>query len=198
MPEPAPPGSYPHPKKHDAFEWVGLLVGVLTLIAVATYTAVQICQTRLTRQAIETSTRPYIKVVLNPGSFGLGPNGADYQLTFTVGNYGKLPANANIQESTRWEAGSHSRGPKSFNARGLKFIFPDQPLPSCLAAHLPRLSDGEVVDLKSNGGMLIVDVMIQYNGHRVITCTRYHMDKGTLALSDESADSDDTDCNTAD
>jgi hypothetical protein len=56
MPEP----NTPNTRKHDTFDWVTLAVGVFTLIAVLTYTAVQICQTILIRENNEATQRAYV------------------------------------------------------------------------------------------------------------------------------------------
>jgi hypothetical protein len=47
-------------RKHDAFEKVTLTVGIVTLVAVLMYTAVQVCQTILIRENNEATQRAFV------------------------------------------------------------------------------------------------------------------------------------------
>jgi hypothetical protein len=183
-------------------------IRLATLLFVGAYTALTTCVLRsnqelngLTREAVEATTRPYIKIILDPSGLQFGPNGADIelQLPFTVENYGKLPTIVNVQQSLRWQGGSHVSGPKSFSSTGMKFLFPGEPS-EAFKAILSNISRGELMDMKSNSTYLLAAVMVKYSGHRVISCTRFRLsfNGDTPTLSDRDAYNDSAECNTAD
>lgn len=60
LPEAITPNNNPNQRKHDSFDWVTLVVGIITLIAVGIYTVVQICQTILIRENNEALQRAYV------------------------------------------------------------------------------------------------------------------------------------------
>ncbi|MBV8977980.1 MAG: hypothetical protein JO261_00175 [Alphaproteobacteria bacterium] len=60
MSDPGAPNANTQHKKHDAFDWAGLIIAVLGLIAVVAYTSVSYWQAKLTKQALVFGNQPFV------------------------------------------------------------------------------------------------------------------------------------------
>src|SRR5271154_4057624 len=62
MPHSDGPESAAKYKRHDRFDWINLVVGILTLVVVGVYTGIQLCQTILIRGNNVVSERAFVSV----------------------------------------------------------------------------------------------------------------------------------------
>lgn len=165
---------YQEPRRQEP-NWVDVgtfLVLAATLIVVSIYTCEAHRQNELTREAITTQTRPYLRVAIKPETFSLsktpptaGRNDRTMSIQFSVANGGKLPGYARIQAGIVWESqhrGREPNTPQPTTNLGSRFIFPDQDN-GLLTAYSKNLTPGDIEDLRVDAhGKLFAVVQVYY------------------------------------
>jgi hypothetical protein len=99
MTSPTDGGASPHRRQHDAFDWVTLIVGILTLVAVGIYTAIQAWQTTLIRSNNAVSQRASVYFEPPVGAIAKDPDAGEWlAFQFTIANSGNTrTSNLNFQ-----------------------------------------------------------------------------------------------------
>src|ERR1035441_9266500 len=132
-----PPSGEDESQRKRKPNWVEIwtfIVLVITLAIVVWYASEAHRSNTLTLQAIETNTRPFIKVDFKPETFALRPAEEDsfqntVSIQFTIENTGKLPAPARVQAGAEWETSERSKAPDKPTPNsnvGSRFLFPQQ------------------------------------------------------------------------
>jgi hypothetical protein len=171
----------------SAANWVDIAtfaVLLLTLIAVALYTWEAMVAIRLTRQALETDFRPYIRPVPYDRSIALY-SGRPIQIDVRFVNLGRRPTRVTSRGSVIYSEIHLDKGSRRFSELPAKFIWPgDSPDKE---THVVINSDGVLDDkqrddMNEGRGWLYVNVQVEYEHYTTGICYEYPFVTHALVL----------------
>ncbi len=199
------PTSESQADNRSAANWVDIatfVVLLLTLIAVALYTWEAMVAIRLTRQALETDFRPYIRPVPYDRSIALY-SGRPIQIDVRFVNLGRRPTRVTSRGSVIYSESHLVKGSPRFSELPAKFIWPgDSPDKE---THVVINSDGVLDDkqrddMNEGRGWLYVNVQAEYEHYTTRSCYEYPFVTHALVLgtpklcSDASSNCIDAEC----
>jgi hypothetical protein len=167
------PQSENYPWSKFALDLGTLLVLLATMLGVFWYASEAQQANTLTQTAIDTQSRPYLRIQIDPDGFK-----TDYivSVPFLVINEGKLPARTIIGRGSLY-----AKSDSDVNGRILsnlvssqenKFIFNGDPQQFSAPSSEP-LSPGTLVDLKSGQGAIYVAIALSYGTYHTTVCEMF-------------------------
>ena len=148
--------------------WIELGFTGAILIATVVNVCVAYRQWTVMDESNRINTRPYIKVLMAPGTFVIhkaGDGARDSRsLQFVVQNIGRLPGLAAITSAVNWEGRGHPRDDKSWPSIGVVgriFLFPDNNQGVVFSSQPLDLTKGQLTDL-ADGDKFFVMVDVLY------------------------------------
>lgn len=193
-----------HVSKDTIINFLTLVVLSVTMCGVYWYASEARNANQLTREVIETQSRPYLKIKIYPETFSTDTftstaGGLVVSMQFSIENIGKFPAYTLISASMIYQRDNVAVGWRANGGQERRFIFPGESQEKFHVRGTWALSEGDLVDMKTKG---YVRIMITLNyghssNHTIYTtriCQDFIIRNG--ALQDGSSCPED-DCNFA-
>ena len=155
-----------------------LIVLAITMVGVFWYAYEAANANKLTRQAIDVQSRPYLQILVNRGDIQkatrpeMGPDAPTViTLGFVVANTGRLPAQAMVQSLAKYSAEKLSVAP---TLDGVKpeyhFIWPPGAYEPFFALGNENISPGQFNDIRSGLGYVYFVAKVAYGDYATGVC----------------------------
>lgn len=186
-------------------DWVDIatfVVLLLTLIAVSLYTWEAMVAIALTRQALETDFRPYIRPIPSDRSIALY-SGRPIQIDVRFANLGRRPVLVTSRGSVTYSQSHLDKGSPRFSDLPARFIWPGDSPDKETRVEIDSnevLDDKQRDDMNEGRGWLYLNVEVKYEHYMTRICYEYPFVTHALVLgnprlcSDASSNCVDADC----
>jgi hypothetical protein len=160
-----------------------LVVLIATLVEVRWYTQDASIANSVSQQALEATTRPYLKLVPQGQLIDDLTAGRAIRMNIFIINYGKLPTVANARTAITYSRDALP-APGLASAVIRKLVWPEGDNAIISAQAEQPLSAGDVTDMKAGVGFVYLEAETNYRDYVTRVCWKYPLRTDAVLLGD--------------